>query len=181
MASGPKFRLRPLLSRDLTSDGNRRFALNSVNRFWFLLMGRGLVHPLDMMHKDNPPSHPALIESLASEFIARKFDVRWLLREIALSEGYQRTSRAREVLNAARRRRPRSDRAVAGDVGDEKVDVDGLAVLATPQRDRSAAAEVDVGFVKGVGVDGAEHAGDALVVRALKQAAAPPTLAPAGG
>ena len=90
----PKFRLRPLLARDLTSDGNRQFALNSVNRFWFLLMGRGLVHPLDMMHKDNPPSHPELLDLLASEFVAHKFDLRWLLREIALSDAYQRTTRA---------------------------------------------------------------------------------------
>lgn len=90
----PKFPVRPLLARDVTTDGNRRFALNSVNRFWFLLMGRGLVHPLDMMHQDNPPSHPALLEVLASEFIAHQFDVRWLLREIALTETYQRSSRA---------------------------------------------------------------------------------------
>ena len=90
----PKFRLQPLLARELTSDANRRFAMNSVNRFWFLLTGRGLVHPLDMMHRDNPPSHPALLDLLASEFIAHKFDVRWLLREIALSGTYQRSTRA---------------------------------------------------------------------------------------
>lgn len=89
-----KFRLQPLLARELTSDANRRFAMNSVNRFWFLLTGRGLVHPLDMMHKDNPPSHPALLDLLANEFIGHKFDVRWLLREIALSETYQRSTRA---------------------------------------------------------------------------------------
>jgi len=92
----PKFRLRPLLARDLTSEQNHRFAQNSVNRFWFLLMGRGLVHPLDMMHKDNPPSHPELFDRLANEFVAHKFDVRWLLREIALSDAYQRTTRAPE-------------------------------------------------------------------------------------
>jgi hypothetical protein len=90
----PKFPLRPRLARDLTTDGNRRFAQNSVNRFWWLLMGRGLVHPLDMMHSENPPSHPELLELLASEFIAHKFDVRWLLREIAHTDTYQRASRA---------------------------------------------------------------------------------------
>ncbi len=90
----PSFRLRPMLSRDLTAEGNRHFAQNSVNRFWFFLMGRGLVHPLDMMHRDNPPSHPSLLEQLADEFVARKFDVQWLLREIALSESYQRSTAA---------------------------------------------------------------------------------------
>lgn len=90
----PKFRSRPLLAKELASEANERFAQTSVNRFWFQLMGRGLVHPLDMMHKENPPSHPELLDQLAREFIAHKFDVKWLLREIALSETYQRASRA---------------------------------------------------------------------------------------
>jgi hypothetical protein len=65
---------------------------NSVNRFWFLMMGRGLVHPLDMLHDQNPPSHPQLLKLLADEFVAHKFDVQWLLRELALSKTYQRSS-----------------------------------------------------------------------------------------
>lgn len=87
----PKFRPRQLLSDHLTSADNRRFVENTVNRFWFLMMGRGLVHPLDMLHKGNPPSHPQLLKALADEFVAHKFDVRWLLREIALSQTYQRS------------------------------------------------------------------------------------------
>lgn len=90
----PKFRARPLLAQELASEANERFAQASVNRFWFQLMGRGLVHPLDMMHKENPPSHPELLALLAREFVAHKFDVQWLLKEIALSESYQRGSRA---------------------------------------------------------------------------------------
>lgn len=88
----PKFRPRSLLARDLTSAGNQRFVRNSVNRLWFLLMGRGLVHPLDMMHAKNPPSHPELLELLAQDFVASGFDIKHLLREIALTEAYQRSS-----------------------------------------------------------------------------------------
>ena len=59
---------------------------------WALMMGRGLVHPLDLDHSANPPSHPELLDLLADEFAAHKFDVKWLLREIALSKTYQRSS-----------------------------------------------------------------------------------------
>jgi hypothetical protein len=55
-------------------------------------MGRGLVHPLDMDHDDNPPSHPELLDLLADEFAAHKYDVKWFLRELALSKTYQRSS-----------------------------------------------------------------------------------------
>jgi len=92
----PKFRPRELLAKDLTIDGNTLFARNSVNRIWFLLMGRGLSHPLDELHSKNPPSHPKLLDLLASEFVAHAYDLKWLLREIMLSETYQRSSRLPE-------------------------------------------------------------------------------------
>jgi hypothetical protein len=88
----PKFRPRLQLSHDLSSAENERFVRNSVNRFWFLMMGRGLVHPLDMMHSKNPPSHPDVLDLLAEDFVASGFDVKHLLREIALSAVYQRSS-----------------------------------------------------------------------------------------
>ncbi len=88
----PKFRPRELLARDLTAKDNTYFARNGVNRIWYLMMGRGLVHPLDEMHGQNPPSHPKLMEILMREFVAHEFDVKWLVREIALSESYQRSS-----------------------------------------------------------------------------------------
>lgn len=89
-----KFRPRAALADELTAADNVQFTRNSANRFWFFLMGRGLVHPLDMMHAGNPASHPELLDLLAREFAAHQFDVRWLLRELALSEAYQRSSRA---------------------------------------------------------------------------------------
>ena len=89
----PKFRPRELLATDLTSKDNELFARNSVNRIWFLLMGRGLSHPLDEMHSKNPPSHPKLLDLLAREFVSHGFDLKWLIREIMLSEVYQRSSR----------------------------------------------------------------------------------------
>jgi len=55
-------------------------------------MGRGIVDPLDLHHVANPPSHPELLQLLGDELVNHDFDIRWLLREIALSNTYQRSS-----------------------------------------------------------------------------------------
>jgi hypothetical protein len=88
----PKFSTLALLAEQLPRPENADFNRNIVNRLWFVLMGRGLVHPLDMHHADNPPSHPELLDLLAAEFVAHKYDIKWLLRELALTETYQRSS-----------------------------------------------------------------------------------------
>ncbi|MFP6671040.1 MAG: DUF1549 domain-containing protein [Pirellulaceae bacterium] len=88
----PKFQPRQILAKELTSASNRRFVENSVNRFWYLMMGRGLVHPLEMMHAENPASHPELLKILTDEFVAHNFDVKWLLGVLARTRVYQRAS-----------------------------------------------------------------------------------------
>jgi hypothetical protein len=88
----PEYSAVSLIARELTHTENRQFARNAVNRLWFVLLGRGIVHPLDLHHEENAPSHPKLLERLTDDFIAHGFDVKWLLRELALSETYQRSS-----------------------------------------------------------------------------------------
>jgi hypothetical protein len=88
----PAFSRREQLAGQLTAGDNPQFARTACNRLWAMMMGRGLVNPLDMDHTDNPPSHPALLDLLTREFTAHKYDVKWLLREIALSKTYQRSS-----------------------------------------------------------------------------------------
>ena len=88
----PNFSPLKELATGLTSGDNKLFAKNFVNRLWHAMMGRGLVEPLDLIHADNPPSHPELLELLASEFVAHDFDIRWLIRELALTNTYARTS-----------------------------------------------------------------------------------------
>ena len=87
----PRFSPLSELSAQLPSPENRAFARNTVNRLWLAMMGRGLVHPPDQHHSDNLPSNPELLDLLADEFVAHRFDVRWLLRELALSKTYQRS------------------------------------------------------------------------------------------
>jgi hypothetical protein len=86
----PNFSRREQLANSIVE--SPLFARNAVNRLWALMMGRGIVHPLDLDHKDNPPSHPELLDVLAKEFVAHKHDVKWLIRELALSKTYQRSS-----------------------------------------------------------------------------------------
>jgi len=88
----PKFSTLKAASEALPKADNRNFVRNGANRLWFLLLGRGLVHPLDFHHSGNPASHPDLLDLLEKEFGAHGFDIRWLFREILLSDAYQRSS-----------------------------------------------------------------------------------------
>ena len=88
----PTFSRREQLARLVAAADNPYFARTAVNRIWAMMFGRGLVHPLDLDHAGNPPSHPQLLDLLAQEFAKHRFDVKWLVREIARSETYQRSS-----------------------------------------------------------------------------------------
>ncbi|HEV7223112.1 MAG TPA: DUF1549 domain-containing protein [Pirellulales bacterium] len=87
----PKFSPLEAIAARIATAESAAFRRNIANRLWFVMMGRGLVQPLDQFHRDNPPSHPELLERLAQEIAARQFDLRSLLRELALSETYQRS------------------------------------------------------------------------------------------
>tara|TARA_Y100001934_G_C12296889_1_gene747887 strand:- start:206 stop:1549 length:1344 start_codon:yes stop_codon:yes gene_type:complete len=87
----PKFNPLDFLAQQLPTRTNESFNLNAVNRIWFLMMGRGLVHPLDLHHSDNPPSHPQLLTLMGQQFANNNYDIKWLIRQIALSKAYQRT------------------------------------------------------------------------------------------
>ena len=83
---------RTAFARLLTAD--RQFARAAANRHWGMLLGRGLVHPLDGFTSTRKPSHPELLEELADELVRSRFDVRALLRSIVLSRPYQLSSRS---------------------------------------------------------------------------------------
>jgi hypothetical protein len=68
------------------------FARNITNRMWVRMLGRGIVDPPDQMHSGNLPSHPELLDWLTRDTVAHKYDLRRLLRGIALSEAYARST-----------------------------------------------------------------------------------------
>ena len=76
----------------LESPQPSHFARNMVNRVWARLLGRGLVHPLDQMHSENPSGHPELLDDMAVGFAASGYDLRKLIRTIVLSRVYARSS-----------------------------------------------------------------------------------------
>lgn len=95
----PKYSRREQLGAAITSPENRRFARTMSNRLWAMVMGRGIVHPLDADHSENPPSHPELLDTLTDQMMAHQFDLKWYLRELVLSETYQRSS-ANDLFNS---------------------------------------------------------------------------------
>ncbi len=63
-----------------------------VNRIWFWLLGRGILHEPDDFRPDNRPSNPELLEFLRKELIASKYDLKHIYRLILNSSTYQLAS-----------------------------------------------------------------------------------------
>jgi hypothetical protein len=77
----------------LTAPDNPFFAKVEVNRMWGHLMGRGIVEPVDDFRDSNPPASAALLDHLAKDFVAHRFDRKHTLRTILNSRVYQLSSR----------------------------------------------------------------------------------------
>jgi hypothetical protein len=88
----PKYSRRAQLAAQATCGTSAAFNRNLANRLWAHMLGRGLVHPLDMQHSRNPAVQSELLALVADELVRSKFDLRSLLRELALSRAYQRAS-----------------------------------------------------------------------------------------
>ena len=97
----PKYSRRAKLAEAITSTNNVPFNRNLANRVWAMMLGRGIVHPLDLHHSDNPPTHPELLDLLTTEVVAAKYDVKSIIREIALTQTYQRAGELPADWNAA--------------------------------------------------------------------------------
>ncbi|MCR9293873.1 MAG: PSD1 and planctomycete cytochrome C domain-containing protein, partial [bacterium] len=68
-----------------------------VNRVWYHLMGRGLVESTDNLGVlGGRPSHPELLDYLASELRRHDWSLKWLVREIVTSQCYRLSSRVSE-------------------------------------------------------------------------------------
>jgi len=79
-------RLRQLAAL-MTHPENGRFTRTIVNRLWYRLMGRGIVHPLDAMQ--TKPWNEDLLDALAMHLQDNKYDLKSVMFVIATSEAYQ--------------------------------------------------------------------------------------------
>ena len=106
----PKESRRALLAAALGDGHHPAFRRNIANRLWALVFGRGLVEPLDLQHSANPSANPALLDLLGEQIAAMKFDTRAFIRELALTDAFQRTldvpELAPEITKAAAEKMP---------------------------------------------------------------------------
>ncbi|MCS6975658.1 MAG: PSD1 and planctomycete cytochrome C domain-containing protein [Gemmatales bacterium] len=83
------------LARRLVSPGNPLLARVFVNRLWHHHFGSGLVRSTDDFGRMGElPSHPELLDYLASEFVASGWSVKAMHRLIVLSSTYRMSGRA---------------------------------------------------------------------------------------
>jgi len=98
-ASGRPTRLD--FARWLVSRDNPLTARVAVNRVWHEMFGRGIVKTTeDFGVKGDKPTHPELLDWLASEFMDRGWSMKQLVRLIATSATYRQSSRQRPELSS---------------------------------------------------------------------------------
>ncbi len=74
----------------------------TVNRYWYMLFGTGLVKTLeDFGSQGEWPSHPALLDWLAVDFVESDWDIKRMLKQMVMSATYRQSSRiSHELLEA---------------------------------------------------------------------------------
>lgn len=98
-ASKPPAERLKQIAQLTTHPDNGHFSRTIVNRLWFRLMGRGIVHPVDAM--TNPPWNEALLDHLAAELVDHHYDLKHLLAHICSSRAYQSQAEVRQASDTA--------------------------------------------------------------------------------
>ena len=122
------------LARWLADPSNPLMARVTVNRFWQMYFGTGIVKTTeDFGSQGEPPSHPNLLDWLATEFVRTGWDVKALQKTIVMSATYRQSSRvspdllAKDPDNRLLARGP-SMRLSADMVRDQALAIAGLLV-----------------------------------------------------
>src|SRR6185437_7943942 len=83
------------LAKAVTDPADPLVARVLVNRIWKHHFGEGIVRsPDDFGRQGQPPTHPELLDWLASEFVARGWSIKHMHRLMVLSTAYRQSSRA---------------------------------------------------------------------------------------
>ena len=87
------------LAKWTVDEGNPLTARVFVNRLWKLFFGTGLSRDLnDLGSRGEWPTHPELLDWLATEFVASGWDVKHMVKLIVTSETYRQASDVEESL-----------------------------------------------------------------------------------
>ena len=71
----------------------------TVNRYWYMLFGTGLVKTLeDFGSQGEWPSHPALLDWLAVDFVESGWNIKRMLKQMVMSSTYRQSSRVTKEL-----------------------------------------------------------------------------------
>ena len=86
------------LARWIVSPENPLTSRVTVNRLWERFFGNGLVSTIeDFGTRAEFPSHPELLDYLATEFIRLKWDLKAMVKQIVMSASYRQSSRISEL------------------------------------------------------------------------------------
>ncbi len=129
----PKSRLG--LGKWMIDERNPLVARVAVNRLWQVFFGRGIVAtPEDLGTQGVPPTHPELLDWMARDFMDSGWDVKAMMKKIALSSVYRQDSTPKDPRSFAEdpdnlllARGPRH-RLSAEQVRDNALAVSGLLV-----------------------------------------------------
>jgi hypothetical protein len=86
-ASQPRAKRLEQLARLVTHPDNGRFTRTIANRLWQRFLGRGIVHPVDVMA--NPPWSADLLDYLGVYLVDNNYDLKKLIEHIVTSRTYQ--------------------------------------------------------------------------------------------
>ncbi len=84
--------LRERLAAWVTHPQNKAFSRAAVNRTWAILFGRPLVDPIDGLNSES--DLPPVVDLLADDFVQHGYDLRRLIRAIALTQAFCSDSRS---------------------------------------------------------------------------------------
>ena len=81
------------LANWIVHENNPLTARTFVNRIWKLFYGQGLATPLDDLGAQGTrPTHPELLDFLATEFVDQNWDVKRLVKMLVMSSTYRQAS-----------------------------------------------------------------------------------------
>jgi hypothetical protein len=145
----------------IASPANPLTARVIANRTWAWLMGAGLVRTIDNLGTTGEtPSHPALLDHLARQFVADGWSMKKLVRSIMLSRTYQlattpvagtsRTDSDNRYLARANRRRLDAEQirdAILWTSGELKLEIGGPNIGSGPTGAANLPVNAEYGYV----------------------------------